>query len=140
ARVTAVEGGGQVVGEHTARDILGDGSAGVKDLGVAEAILRAEQGRDHRLELATQKARRAEAVRLEDGNHPGGSRLRRGDGRANVLAVVGVVVHDVNVARGRADQLEAARDDGDKEVQVRQRDGVTLRHAIDQYTDCDVSL
>src|SRR2546426_7528962 len=49
ARVTAVERDGQVVGEHTARDVLGDGSAGVKDLRVAEAVLRAEQGRGHRL-------------------------------------------------------------------------------------------
>src|SRR2546428_9795196 len=40
ARVAAVERGRQIVRQHAARDVLRDGPAGVKDLGVAEAILR----------------------------------------------------------------------------------------------------
>src|SRR6267142_1654217 len=47
---------------------------------------------------------------LEDGDDARRPGLRRGDGRANLLAVVRVVVHDVDVARRRADQLETARD------------------------------
>ena len=47
---------------------------------------------------------------LEDGDHPRRPGLRRGQGRANLLAVVRVVVHDVDVARRGPDQLEAAGD------------------------------
>src|SRR2546425_1758393 len=40
ARIAALESLREIVRQHAARDILRDGPAGVKDLGVAEAILR----------------------------------------------------------------------------------------------------
>src|SRR6266446_3839830 len=117
ARIAALESLREIVRQHAARDVLRDGPAGVKDLGVAEAILRTEERRDERPELVAQEARRAEAVGLEDGDDARRARLRRGDGRAELLAIVRVVVHDQDVSRRRTEHLETARDAGEAREQ-----------------------
>ena len=71
-------------------------------------------------------------MRLEDGDDARRPRLRRGEGGANLLAVVRVVVHDVDIARRRADQLEATRDAREAREQADHRIGVEADLERDQ--------
>ena len=104
---------GQVTRQDSARDVLRNRAARVEDLRVAEAVLRPQKSREELLELGAQKAGRAEPVGLKDDDDARRAGLRRGDGRADLLAIVRVVVHDADAARGRAHRLEPARDAGE---------------------------
>src|SRR5262249_57157087 len=125
-------GAADVVGQAAARDVPGHGAAGVEDLRVAEAVLRAEQRGQQLAQLGTEEPRRAEAVRLEDGEHATSVGLRRRQGGAKLLAVVGVVVDDANARCRGADRLEAPRDPGESCDQGLDRDGVQSKLERDQ--------
>src|SRR5207302_2127951 len=98
--VSTAQAFGQVTRQDSARDVLRNRAARVEDLRVAEAVLRPQKFREELLELGAQKAGRAEPVGLKDDDDARRAGLRRGDGRADLLTVVGVVVHDADAARG----------------------------------------
>src|SRR6266487_4272133 len=105
--IPAAQLGWKIIGQHLARDVARDGPAAVEDLRVAEAILGAEQTGDEGAELRAEESRRAKAVRLEDGDHAVGARLRRGERRPDLLPVVSVVIDHANAAGRDADDLKS---------------------------------
>src|SRR5438132_1682185 len=62
---------------------------------------------DEGAELRAEESRRAKAVRLEDGDHAVGARLRRGERGPDLLPVVSVVIDHADTAGRGADDLKS---------------------------------
>ena len=120
-RVAAAQRGGEIVREHPARHVLGHRAPRVEDLRVAEAVGGAQEARQQLAQLGAEEAGGAEAMRLEHRDDAGGARLGGRQRGADLLAVVRVVVHHADAARGDADQLEAARHPGEAAQRVLHR-------------------